>query len=288
MSSPTSCPTTPRCGTRGTSGRQLGPADPTWDYYDRDETGQATHYFHYTHLPNLNLDNPTVRDAMLAAMLHWVNDYGFDGFRQDMAWAPPLRTPDFWVWCNAELRKANPDLLMLAEAPPLGPDGLGDPVGWYQRNGFDITYDWATSSVIRRGTRRGSIRTRGRFWPRHCAVRHPRTAWCCAFSTTTTPAPGSWTGWAWAPRVAAVLMMTVPGVPAIWAGQEIGASYLPYGLSESAVDRPWRTARALPQVDQAAHAGVGTDRGRHAYRRGAGSGAGLRPGGSGGRRFSWC
>jgi glycosidase len=226
--------------------QRLGPADPTWDYYDRDETGQATHYFHYTHLPNLNLDNPTVRQAMLAAMLHWVNDYGFDGFRQDMAWAPPLRTPDFWVWCNAELRKADPDLLMLAEAPPLGPEGQGDPVGWYQRNGFDITYDW--------GDELGHPT-----WDP--AWEHPATGEVLAEALRrTTPAHGpvlrfldnNDTGTRFVDkvgveraRVAAVLMMTVPGVPAIWAGQEIGASYLPYGLTETL---PWTDRGGLLEL----------------------------------------
>ena len=46
-------------------------------------------------------------------------------------------------------------------------------------------------------------------------------------------------------RVAAVLMMTVPGVPAIWAGQEIGASYLPYGLSETL---PWTDRGGLLEL----------------------------------------
>jgi cyclomaltodextrinase / maltogenic alpha-amylase / neopullulanase len=226
--------------------QRLGPADPAWDYYDRDETGQATHYFHYTHLPNLNLGNPAVREEILQAMLHWVNDYGFDGFRQDMAWAPPLRTPDFWSWCNAELRKANPDLLMLAEAPPLGPDGQPGAVGWYQRNGFDITYDWGDD--LGHPT-----------W--ETAWEHPRTADLLADALRrTTPEHGlvlrfldnNDTGTRFVDRVgverarvAAVLMMTVPGVPALWAGQEIGASYLPYELRESL---PWTDRGGLLEL----------------------------------------
>jgi hypothetical protein len=44
-----------------------GPESPYWDFYDRDERGDYTYYFDWTHLPNLNYENPEVRRMMIEA-----------------------------------------------------------------------------------------------------------------------------------------------------------------------------------------------------------------------------
>ena len=57
-----------------------GPGSPYWDFYDRDANGEPTHYFDWTHLPNLNYENPEVRRWMIEAFSYWVREFDVDGF----------------------------------------------------------------------------------------------------------------------------------------------------------------------------------------------------------------
>ncbi|HYN87176.1 MAG TPA: alpha-amylase family glycosyl hydrolase, partial [Ardenticatenaceae bacterium] len=111
-----------------------GRESPYYDFYDRDENGEVTHYFNWEHLPNLNYDNPEVRRFMLAAFSYWVREFDVDGFRVDVAWGIRERRPDFWPEWRRELKRIKPDLLLLAEA------GARD--DYYFDNGYDAAYDW--------------------------------------------------------------------------------------------------------------------------------------------------
>ncbi|HJS20272.1 MAG TPA: alpha-amylase family glycosyl hydrolase, partial [Anaerolineales bacterium] len=66
--------------------QQNGQDSPYWDFYDRDEQGNYTHYFEWDHLPNLNYDNPEVRQMMVEAFSYWVREFDVDGFRVDVVW----------------------------------------------------------------------------------------------------------------------------------------------------------------------------------------------------------
>src|SRR5205823_4110463 len=46
---------------------KFGKDSPYWNFYDRNDTGNATHYFDWTNLPNLNYENLEVRRWMLEA-----------------------------------------------------------------------------------------------------------------------------------------------------------------------------------------------------------------------------
>ncbi|HSJ87157.1 MAG TPA: alpha-amylase family glycosyl hydrolase, partial [Anaerolineales bacterium] len=111
-----------------------GPDSPYWNFYDRDENGQPTHYFDWTHLPNLNYANQEVRNMMIEAFAYWVREFDVDGFRVDACWGVKQRRPDFWPQWRKELKRIKPDLMLLAEASARDP--------YYFDNGFDVAYDW--------------------------------------------------------------------------------------------------------------------------------------------------
>ncbi|HET6821149.1 MAG TPA: alpha-amylase family glycosyl hydrolase, partial [Anaerolineales bacterium] len=113
---------------------EKGQNSPYWDFYDRDANGDYTYYFDWTHLPNLNYENPEVRRMMIEAFSYWVREFDVDGFRVDACWGVQQRRPDFWPKWRRELKRIKPDLFLLAEA------SARDPYNF--ENGFDAAYDW--------------------------------------------------------------------------------------------------------------------------------------------------
>jgi cyclomaltodextrinase / maltogenic alpha-amylase / neopullulanase len=216
-----------------------GKASHYYDFFDRDPSGSPTHYFDWSNLPNLNYDNPEVRSMITEAFVHWVRDLGIDGFRTDAVWGIKRRRPSFLPELRMAIKRVDPDVLMLAEASAVDP--------FYFSHGFDVAYDWTN---------------------------HPgQWAWTSAFdfpsetgallgpAITNDPdgyAPDAIvmrfinnndTGvrfvdqyGAGMTRVAAVLQFTLPGIPAMFAGDEIGASYEPYS---NLAPIPWKDKHGL-------------------------------------------
>jgi glycosidase len=106
----------------------------------RNERGEPTDW---TDVAQLDYRNPALRREMIAAMRYWLEDFGIDGFRMDVAGFVP---DDFWVEATRELRASVPrPILLLAE--------WGD--RRMHRLGFDLSYAWdayATLKEVWRGT----------------------------------------------------------------------------------------------------------------------------------------
>jgi cyclomaltodextrinase / maltogenic alpha-amylase / neopullulanase len=211
-----------------------GPGSHYWDFYDRKANGEFTHYFDWTHLPNLNYDNPQVRTMMTEAFAYWIREFDVDGFRVDAAWGIKRRRPDYWAPWREELKRIKPDLLLLAEATARD--------AYYFENGFDVGYDWTDHPGQ---------------WPWQSAWEFPQEIQALLVPSLTNQGSGypedaivlrflnnNDTGVRFAERygaeltrVASALQFTVPGIPLMFAGDEIGASYQPY----TALDRiPWK------------------------------------------------
>jgi glycosidase len=105
------------------------------DYYTRDAAGRMTvprdndgGLTDWTDVVELDYDSPRLRAAMIADMLHWLEEHGIDGFRVDVAGMVP---DAFWREAIPVLRPAGASIL-LAE--------WGDPK--MHELGFDLTYGW--------------------------------------------------------------------------------------------------------------------------------------------------
>jgi glycosidase len=207
-----------------------GHASPFFSWYDRDDTGAPTSYFDWTHLPNLNLDHPDVREAITEAMLFWVRECDIDGFRVDVAWGIRQRRPDFWLTFVQAFRALKPDGLLIAEASAHDP--------YYLENGFDLVYDWtpdlghwawdgafdglaATPSAIRAAV---DAAIDGTYDPTTRTLRFLNNN-DTGIRFITRHGKGMY-------RVALALLMTLPGVPCLYLGDEFGAEYEPYGPVE--------------------------------------------------------
>jgi cyclomaltodextrinase / maltogenic alpha-amylase / neopullulanase len=104
-----------------------------WAFHDRDDNGDASFYFDWEYLLNLDYDDAEVARMMTEALSRWVRDFDVDGFRVDAAWGVLDRSPGYWDGLRAELHRIKPDVFLLGEAGAR--DARMFPV-------FDAGYDW--------------------------------------------------------------------------------------------------------------------------------------------------
>ncbi len=209
--------------------RARGAASPYREFYERGET-DTDHSFHFNWrwLANLNYSNPEVQRWMLEAFSHWVRDVGIDGFRVDAAWGVQLRQPDFWPKWRRELKRIKPDLLLLAEASARDP--------YWFTNGFDGAYDWTDD--LGRWSMEHVFAEPAEIVPRlHAALTNEgrgfhEDALVFRFLNNNDTGPRFITRHGLGmERVAAAMLLTLPGLPCVYTGQEVGAEFEPYRTS---------------------------------------------------------
>jgi glycosidase len=176
----------------------------------RDDKGKLTDW---TDVAQLDYKHPGLRSAMIATMRYWLEQYGIDGFRVDVAGFIP---DDFWREAVPALRAAVPrPILLLAEWGDLK----------MHRFGFDLTYAWDSYSrlkavwngapadtFVRRELADMATMPAGGMRLRF-TTNHDETAWDKPPVTLFGGAAGA--------RAAFVAMALLPGRPLIYNGQGV-------------------------------------------------------------------
>jgi glycosidase len=206
--------------------RAHGVASSYHDYYDRDAAGGLTSYFDWDHLPNLNFENPDVRRFVTEALMFWVKEMDVDGFRIDVAWGVQQRRPDFWREFCAGLKRVKPDGLLIAEASARD--------SYFIENGFDAAYDWTDqlgkwawseafageapvpATIVKALTNAGG--------PGY----HPASVVLRFLNNNDTGPRFITTHGVDCYRVASAMLLTLPGLPCVYTGDEVGAEFEPY------------------------------------------------------------
>jgi len=174
----------------------------------RDKQGKPTDW---TDVVQLDYSNPELRRAMIDAMRHWLDEYGIDGFRVDVAGFVP---DAFWREAIPALRSSvDRPILLLAEWGDLK----------MHRFGFDLTYSWDSYSRLKAVWKGAAAAT---FVQRELAdmtamppggmrmrftTNHDETAWDNPPVTLFGGAAGA--------RAAFVAAALLPGRPLIYNGQ---------------------------------------------------------------------
>ena len=204
---------------------QNGTASPYWTYYDRDEAGTPTHYFSWDHLPNLNVDNPAVQAFIHDAFAYWMREFGVDGFRIDAIWGIRQRNPQFLASLVQQLREINPDVLLIAEASARDP--------YYAESDFDAAYDWtdelggwAWRDVFAGERSPGEVLTEAITNEGHGY--RPDTLVLRFLNNNDTGPRFISTHGVGCYRAAMAMLLTLPGIPCLFTGDEVGAEYEPY------------------------------------------------------------
>ena len=63
-------------------------------------------------MPKLNTNNPEVRDYLISVGKYWIEEFGVDGYRLDVADAV---SHDFWIRFKIALKDIHPDVLLIGE-----------------------------------------------------------------------------------------------------------------------------------------------------------------------------
>jgi len=220
-----------------------GATSPYYTWFQRDAAGKVVHYFDWTRLENLDYDNADVRAYIVAACSYWVRIFHVDGFRMDAAWAVRERAPEMWPLLRRELKRIDPDVVLLAEASGLDP--------YYRTHGFDAAYDWtrklgewAWESAYTDHATPPDLRALRAALTQAMAA-HPANSRFMILHFLDNNDTGErfvirhgidQT------RSAAALLFTLPGLPLIFAGEEVGAAFEPYRGGPPIV---WRDAYGL-------------------------------------------
>ena len=186
------------------------PESPYRDRYEWQESGEPGTYFDWELIANLNHTNLRVRRFLLDVVDEWAPLV--DGFRCDMAWAVP---DSFWRELRDRVKDIDREFLLMDETIPYIPG--------FHEGMFDVHFD-ATLYFQLRQVGRGAepaatlldaIDRRAEIgFPDHAGFlqyieNHDETRYRVECGDDAAAAAGAAT-------------MTLPGVPMVYAGQEIG------------------------------------------------------------------
>jgi glycosidase len=197
-----------------------------FDFFERDVQERGARDAAWKHLASLRHANPEVARWMTEMGAMWIRSFGIDGYRVDSAWTVRRRAPGLWPQWVGELRRIDPNLILIAEGSARDP--------YYVQSGFDLAYDWTQEigewawkdvfappdGVARRFADRVTRSTddparAGRIL-RYLNNHDTGARFITRYGENMT-------------RAATVALMTLPGVPSLYAFDEIGAEFEPYG-----------------------------------------------------------
>ncbi len=110
---------------------------PYTDFYIwKGEPGNSAYEYLYdwSSMPNLNHNNADVRKYFIDVAKYWIQTYGIDGYRCDVAWGVEQRNQQYWQEWREALKTIKPEVFLVAEASSSSPE-------FYNKR-FDSANDW--------------------------------------------------------------------------------------------------------------------------------------------------
>ena len=195
------------------------------DWYTRNAAGDVIPPNpDWTDVADLNYDNADLRQYMIDTSLYWVDKFGVDGFRCDVSDAVPA---DFWLAWRAALKARNPDLLLLSESGGVQMFAAG----------FEVAYDWTTRSEFIQGLLVPNLARRAMSNVSFEAKRYGPEMWRMRYlENHDQERIAAATREVGQRRAAAAFLLTLPGLPLVYAGQEVGATERPSLFDPFTVD----------------------------------------------------
>jgi glycosidase len=194
-----------------------------WPHYYRT-------FFDDITLPELDTGSRRVQDYLVKAAQHWVTEYGADGVRCDHVMGVD---PAFWLELRRGLRAVKPDALVLGEAT-----GHFDWLARYAGR-IDAIFDFDFTHAVRETFARGrmSLLDFARWLDGHDGAFRGLALATLLDNHDMTRFLFLARGDRRRLKLAATLLMTLPGTPVIYYGTEVGLSQRNDGSMENAEAR---------------------------------------------------
>lgn len=226
---------------------------PYSQHYHHSARGPFLYYF-WAKLVIIDWSDPEAYRWMMEAGRKWIEDYDIDGYRIDAVWGVNARTPRAMQNWRFDLKRLKPEILLLGEDKATWPSSFEDrfdvAYDWYAEEGWVSHWTWQTdydesfnrtifndgSENERSALLRKALTNDGRGW-------HPRAKVFRFMENNDTHRFIAHHGLE-RTRMAAALLFSLPGVPLIYNGQEIGSRTHPY-----ATWRIFREGTPIPEQD---------------------------------------
>lgn len=183
---------------------------PNW--YTQDEKGNiVSPNADWGDVANFNYDNQELRRYMIDMLKYWVQDFDVDGFRFDVAGMVPM---DFWVQARKELEQVDPDIFFLSEG--------SQPV--MHITAFDATYSWNLYWGLMHILQESKPVSMIEEVMKREEYKYPRDAIQMRFTENHDEQRAAKMLTKPQAFAAAAFANTIPGIPLLYNGQEIGAT----------------------------------------------------------------
>lgn len=197
-----------------------------WHAVEGDTTSEHYYGFFWGGMPDLNFDNPDVRAEFVDIGKYWLTEMNVDGFRLDAAKHifPTDRSEDnheFWIWFRSEMEKVKPDVYLVGEVWSKAEDVAPYLKGLPALFNFDLGY--AITAAVKAGQdTTGLIKeykkitdfynsSTSNYIDATFLKNHDQNRILSDLDNDVQKA-----------RMAAAILMTLPGTPYVYYGEEIG------------------------------------------------------------------
>jgi len=193
------------------------------DWFMRDSLGNfSREVADWSDVTDFNYDNPQMREYMTETLIYWVKEFDIDGYRCDVAGMVPY---DFWKTALARLREVKSDIYLLAE--------WEDPK--ILLTGFNSDYDWTLFHLLK-DIRAAKKRTAAAITMiDEKDRRYPQNSLPMRFLENHDEQRSLKEFGPAAIQAYATFIFAAPGIPLIYAGQEIGERRKPSLFEKSEI-----------------------------------------------------
>ncbi len=206
-------------------------------------------------LPDLNLRDPDVTAEVTKDAEYWLDDVGVDGFRLDAAkyliedGATTENTPEtheWWKTFRGAIEQQTPGALLLGEVWDTPQTSAS-----YVPHDLDLTFDFALDTGDLTAAQTGDASGLGRLQTRLLSTYPTGTFGAFLSNHDIDRVASQLAGNAGQMRVAADLLLTGPGVPFVYYGEEIGMSG---AKPDERIRTPMRWDASTPSAGFSTHA----------------------------------